>query len=345
VTRHADPLAVFTRIAAEVWMTGPDAYVHVSLPTASSHVTFSGESAADEEGNAAVRDSAPLPRLRLPEGFSHFLYAHYYLQDPNEVENGRTNALSKIPIRAREDVAFGRALRAANHGRGYTDAGWVVVGHKDGGTLARKNGITLFLHEDDMVTQPGSGAGAASLDTGTPVAIRFPNDRPYAHPGFYTAEGNGGPATPDGGRQIVRIYFAVGPDHACALLSALTRTLGAALSRFSFKLLNNPRCYTRPDAAVAYVLRDEYPLAHRMLRDVVRGLRDGLADRTPSLTCPIARGVAVADEPPSDSAVLRPSFGFHRAELIANGLARAAAARVTTAEDRWRRKASTMSGP
>jgi hypothetical protein len=325
MTRRANPLAVFNRIASEVWMTGPDAFVHVPLTVLPSFPSALSET---------FHVSAPLPRLCLPDGLSHFLYAHYYLQDPNEVENGRNNALSKIPIRAREDPAFGRALRAANRGRGYADPGWVIVGHRDGGTLAKKNSITVFLGESDIAKPPGVVAGATPLEIGTLVAVRFPNDRPYSCPGFYTAEGDGGPASPEAGRQIVRIYFAIGPDHASALLSALTRTLGATLSRFSFKLLNNPRWYTRPDAAVAYVLRDEYARAHRMLREVVLKLRDGLIDRTPALTFPIARGVAVADEPLAESAVLRRSFGFHRSELIASGLARAYAARARTPDER-----------
>jgi hypothetical protein len=325
MTRRADPFIVFNRIASEVWMTGPDMFVHAPQP-----VLPSPSFAVAEEFDPAT----PLPRLLLPEGLSHFLYAHYYLQDSNEVENGRKHALSQIPIRAREDPAFGRALRAANRGRGYVDPGWVVVGHADGGTRAKKNGITLFLSEADIVSPSARAEGSTLLDIGTPIAVRFPNDRPYASPGFYTAEGDGGPATPEGGQEIVRIYFAVVPEHAAALLSALTETLGAALSRFSCKLLNNPRWYTRPDAAVAYVLRDEYPRAHQMLRSLVLRLRDGLIDRTPSLTFPIARGVAVADEPHGDSPITRQSFGFHRSELIANGLARAYAANAQTPEGR-----------
>jgi hypothetical protein len=331
MTRRADPLAVFNRIASEVWLTGPDAFVHVrqaALPESLS--ARSEERNAEEEGNEAFHSSVLLPRLNLPDGLSHFLYAQYYLEDPNEVENGRKHALSKIPIRAREDPAFGRALRMANHGRGYSDPGWVVAGHLNGSTLARKNGITLFLSEADIVRPPGPATGSTPLETGAPIAVRFPNDRPYASPGFYTAEGDGGPATPEGGRQIIRIYFAVGSGHAAALLSALTRTLGARLSRFSFKLLNNPRWYTRPDAAVAYVLRDEYPLTHRILRDVFLEVRDGLIDTTPALAFPIARGIAVADEPPAEPAIGRRSFGFHRSELIASGLARAYAVKANT---------------
>lgn len=314
---RSDPLELFARVASEVWLTDADSFVHVAASTP----------VVDDA--IGPLDVARLPSPRLPDGLSHFLYAHYYLQDPNEVENGRTNALSKIPIRAREDVDFGLALRAANRGKGYADPGWVVVGHRDGGTLARKKGVTLFLTSDDLVD------ATLPLPVGAAVTVRFPNDRPYAYPGFYTAEGDGGPATPEGGRQIVRVYFDVRPEHAGALVSALTGTLGATLSKFSLKLLNNPRWYTRPDAAVAYLPRDEWPKARPILRDVVRGLGDRLGGRTPALTRTLARGVAIAEEPNVESPIVRPSFGFHRCDLIACGLVRAHLAGVDDAAGRY----------
>jgi HopA1 effector protein family len=318
VIRRADALGLFGRIASEVWLTSPDAFVHV--PTTSPTLD-----ATTERVDRSVASSPP----RLPDGLSHFVYAHYYLADPNEVENGRTNALSKIPIRAREDIALGLALRAANRGDGYAEPGWTIVGHDRGGTLAKRGGVTLFLSADDIAGPP------IPQHVGDLVAVRFPNDRPYAYPGFYTAVGSGGPTTPESGRPVVRVYFDVSPQHAPALVSALTGTLGASLSRFSLKLLNNPRWYTRPDTAVAYILRDEYPQAWPVVRDVVRSLGDRLGDRVPALACPIARGVAAAEEPIIDVAgPSRPSFGFHRCDLIASGLARAYAAGVESAAGR-----------
>ncbi|MEZ4237706.1 MAG: T3SS effector HopA1 family protein [Myxococcota bacterium] len=310
--RREPPLPLFGRIAAEVRLT--------------SATTFDHRPATPPLGEplAALAPDLPAPP-RLPDGLSHFLYAHYYLQDPTEVDNGRTHALSRIPIRAREDVGFGLALRAANLGRGWADPGWTIVDRRDGGTFARKGGVTLFLSDGDIAGRDAAG--------GT-VAVRFPNDRPYASPGFYTAIGDGGPTTPEAG-PLVRVYFDVLPAHAPALLSALTSTLGASLSRFSVKLLNNPRWYTRPDAAVAWLLREEYPRARPVLGDIVRTLGDRIGERTPALARPVARGVAVAEEPTGDpSRPHPPSFGFHRCDLVATGLARAFAAGAADADAR-----------
>ncbi|MFV8750621.1 T3SS effector HopA1 family protein [Nannocystaceae bacterium ST9] len=320
MTDHMDSLALFERIASEVWLTDADRFVHATT--------------AAHEGRMALLarpDDAPellpeTPRPPIPVGLTHFLYAQYYLQDPNEVENGRTNALSKIPICAREDAELGRALREANRGSGYLEPGWTVVGHEDDATLAHKAGVTLVCREDD-IAEPGPHRVGAS------IALRFPNERPYTYPGFFTAIGDGGPTTPDEGRAIVRVYFDVAPTMAAALVSALTGTLGRSLSRFTLKVLNNPRWYTRPDAAVAYLLRDEYPRAHAVVGEIVRSFGERLGDRTPTLARRLAPGVAVAEEPIIEGSN-RASFGFHRCGLIAEGLARAHSAGVRTAAGR-----------
>ncbi|WP_438009589.1 T3SS effector HopA1 family protein [Sorangium sp. So ce321] len=298
---------VLRRIAAEVSVTSESDYAHVPDATVLPALDLSHE---------LLPPPASPSWPAVLQGLSNFIYAYYYLGDPSETRNARRKGLTPSPIVLREDAEFGASLRTANRGKGYADPGWRVRGTERGAVVVEKNRISLLAREGDIVEQP------TRLGPGDEVTLRFPNDRPYAYPGYYMAVGDGGPATHELQRELLRIYFDVRPQGAPALIAALTGGMGAALTKFSVKVLNNPLAYTRPDAAVAFMLRDEYPRARGMLKDVVDALRPDLGERVPAFACPIASGVGVAEEPPSEGPV-RTSFGQHRCVIVARGLVRA----------------------
>jgi hypothetical protein len=309
------------RVAAETWVTGEDGYGHEpGMPPAPA-----ADSTVELPPLSRPISSPPI----LPPLLSHFLYAHYYLDDPNEVATARRQKLAQVPIVLREDARLGAALRAANRGKGYIDPGWRVIAREGEGRVVRKDNISLFVREADLALADGLP------EPGAEVSLRFPNDRPYMYPAYYTAVGDGGPATPDLGKPLLRIYFDVHLDGAPALVERLTEGMGAVLARFSVKVLNHPQAYTRPDAAVAYLLREELPRAWPLLRDAVAAMRAHLGTRVPSFACAVAAGVGVAEEPTAEGLV-RLSFGQHRCQLIAWGLARAFGDGVDTADGRLR---------
>ncbi|WP_438042161.1 T3SS effector HopA1 family protein [Sorangium sp. So ce128] len=312
-------LRVFGRMAAELRVSGDGDFVHVPVaqPDVEDH---------PDHGLPALSPDARAPAV--PAGFAHFIYGHFYLRDPREAANARSNEISKVPIRAREDEALGLSLRSANRGKGYADGGWEIVGRHEEEWLARKAGITLLVRESDLAGDVPPGAPPV-------VSIRFPHHRPYMYPGFYTAVGDRGPAAPEAGKPLLRIYINVDPQAAPPLVELLTAALSPSLSQFSLKVLNNPRFYPRPDAAVAYVLREDYGRVKPVLEGMVRAFRAHLNAETPSLTRPLAPGIAVAEEPATDG-VFRPSFGQHRCTLVARGLTRAFADAVESAEGRRR---------
>ena len=223
----------------------------------------------------------------------------------------------------REDPAFGAALRRANRGAGVVEDGWRVVGSRDGGVLVRKDRITLLAREDDIVRR---------TDTGDTLSIRFPNEQPYAYPEFYLAVGNGGVPvhTPDA--PLIRLYFRVEATAAPDLLSALTSTHGAQLSRFAVKVLNHPGSYSRSDAIVAYVPRADLANALSLLPGVVSSVAGRLTDPVPLCALRLGPGVGLAEDPVCGD--VRFSFGQHRSMLIARGLASAFQAGALSAEQR-----------
>ncbi|HYO51408.1 T3SS effector HopA1 family protein [Archangium sp.] len=299
-----------------------------------TRVTADGYQHAPLEGPVPAfgpRPAGPLPPKNEPDAppqLVHFLYARYHLNDPLEQERSRRAEPEQIPIVLREEPRLGAELRAAHHGRGYADPGWRVVRREGDAVVVTKNDLSLLAGEQDLV-------GRRSLPApGTVVSLRFPSDRPYANPGFYTVVGNEGPAMPETRRTMARVYFNIRASGAAALLSTLTGRLSQARVRFSFKVLNHPDAFTRPDSAVLYLYRHEFSRARRVLATVAETLRAHLAPGFPAFARPIATGISVAEEPELDEPA-RLSFGQHRAQLAAFGLTRAFHAGQDTPEQRY----------
>jgi hypothetical protein len=238
------------------------------------------------------------------------VYATYYLGETSAATQARfRDTVTAIVLR--EDPVFGAALREANRGAGFTQEGWRVVGPRDGGLVVRRDRISLLLRDGDA---------AACSDDGQ-VAVRFPNERPYAYPDYYVAIGNGGPPPSGSAAPLIRLYFNVTPSGATRLLSAVTSTMGATLRRFAIKILNHPASYGRPDAAVALVPRDDIGRALALLPGVLRDTGPHLDEAVPAFTLRLCRGVAIAEDPAVEGAPR--SFGQHRAFVVAKGLTRA----------------------
>ena len=248
---------------------------------------------------------APAPLGALAD----LVYATYYLGETSAATQARFRD-GVTPIVLREDPTFGAALREANRGAGFTQGGWRVVGAREGGLVVRRERISLLVRDGDMAGREADGS----------VAVRFPNERPYAYPDYYVAIGDGGPPSPGGAAPLLRLYFNVSPSGATRLLSAVTSTMGAVLRRFAIKILNHPESYGRPDAAVALVLREDLGRALSLLGGVLRETGPYLTDAVPAFTLRLARGVGLAEDPGGGA---RLSFGQHRAWVIAKGLTRA----------------------
>jgi HopA1 effector protein family len=306
------------RIAAELRVTSPHAFEHAP----------GAESSSTEDAAALVAvDAVVSPFPVVTQALSTFIYLHYYLGEASTSAHDRRTDTG-LPIVLREDPAFGAELRRANRGAGFAEAGWQVVGHAGGAALVRKNRISLLATSADI-------EGGTVPAVGESVAIRFPPERPYAYPDYYMAVGNGGPAAGESGRPIVRIYFNVRASGAPILLGVLTSRLGAALSRFSVKVLNHPASFPRPDAAVAYFSRDEFVTARPLLTEAVQKIAPHLDSRVPAFTMAVAPGVGFAEEPVSGDG-RRLSFGQHRCGLVARGLACAFAGGADDAGTRFR---------
>ena len=215
---------------------------------------------------------------------------------------------------------FVQALSEANGGEGSRDPGWVVTDcAADGRIVVARDGLSLWVRPEDVVGE--------SLEPGASLSVIMPKELLRLSPGFYLALGNEEFASDD---TIVRVYWHLRNGAAAGLVGGITRPLNDAGVPFRLKVLVDPDSYTRCDSGVLYVLRRDYARVAPTVASVRRSLGDGLRGPTPVFTKQLADGLGLAEEPPGSA----DSFGMHRCRLMAEALADAFAAGVTSGEGR-----------
>lgn len=223
--------------------------------------------------------------------------------------------------------AFVDALSAANTGSGTRQEGWIIIEHRHGDDGAvelaiRRDGLTLRARPDEIADSRGGAPGV-----GDEVGLRLPKELPAVSPGFYTALSD---APYDAaGHQVVRLYWNLYPWGAAALVRGITLRLNAAKLPFRLKLVDHPDRYTRCDAGVLYLLRDQLDEAVPLLAGVYREIGGDLKRPVPALTKRIAPGVGLAEDPAEGD-----SFGMHRCRLLAEGLVRGWERGATSVDER-----------
>jgi hypothetical protein len=208
---------------------------------------------------------------------------------------------------------FEAALSAANCGRGYLDEAWQVRGSDERGVIVAKNGLELTV-DGARLARPGTAAGVpAAGDLG---ALRLPKELFAISPGFYVACADR-PFDTTRSRRMVRLYWNLRGDGAVPFVAAATRALNCAGAAFRLKVLNDPGAFSRCDAAVIYLTRDDYPELADLILALHGEIGGFLSPRTPVFTARLAPGVGFAEDPGTAE-----SFGEHRCRLLADALAR-----------------------
>lgn len=208
---------------------------------------------------------------------------------------------------------FEAALSAANCGRGFLDDGWRVRGSDERGLIVGKNGLELTI---DGAKLTGTGTAAGVPAVGKLVTMRLPKELFAISPGFYLVCGNR-PVDPTRSRRVVRLYWNLRADGAVPFVAAATRLLNSADAAFRLKVLNDPSAFSRCDAAVIYLARDDYPELADLTLALHAEVEGFLSPRTPVFTDKVAPGVGFAEDPGTTE-----SFGEHRCRLLADALVR-----------------------
>jgi len=242
-----------------------------------------------------------------PDELEEFIYWQCYVKpfsEPAARQAGRP-----VP---EEDLT--PALRAAHAGNPCREFGWRVAQVLDSGRIIARKGAPKG--GDARRVEPGH---YLNLDSpwGPPakdhrIAICLPKDSTAVQPGYYHifSEAIG---EDDEGPRLLRFYWHVRAEGAPLLVSLITRALGRFQIPYQMKLPQWSKQYYRRDAAVLYLNRRYYRIVAAILGAVHQEIAGQLRMGTPLFTKPLARGLAIAENPGE-------SFGKSRCRIVAKAL-------------------------
>lgn len=234
------------------------------------------------------------------------LYSDFYLQGSAAARRWETGGSTS------ERTRFVAALSAANMGSGYWESGWEVRAATEGEMVVHKGGLELWVRPEDCAI-----TGDGPMTTGMPVNLRCPKEFLSMSPGFYMAQSDQ-ELICDNSQSLVRLYWNLTPEGAVPLVRQATSILNRAYLPFRLKVLHDPNCFTRCDAAVVYVLKADYTATADILGHIYSEVAPYLKASTPAFTKNLAPGLGFAEDPGQDE-----SFGQQRCRLLADGMIRA----------------------
>jgi hypothetical protein len=257
---------------------------------------------------AAARLARSRPDLE-EEALAQLLYRSWYLR-PDPADGAEVLG---SPEPAELDAVA--SYRAAHVLDGIFEPGWTVRRvSRSGRLLVEREGVSRVVARADALP---AARRLLPPRPGEEVAVAARRDLTDDAGWWFTFFGAA--EAPD---QPVRLYWAVRRAAAPALVAALSGLLADGTSAV-LKVGASAGHLGRPDAAVLYASPTWATEAVPRLRAIATSLGDGLADRVPRLALPLARGLALAEEPGTGE-----SFGEHRSRLLA-----AAARRLDSADD------------
>ena len=248
-------------------------------------------------GAASAGNGQPVqdPSLRV-QALAVFLYANWYAAPLDKPRRD-----SPVPLV--------ESLRAADHGSGTWEEGWIAKSVSSAGrVVAVREREQRMLSPGDYVSIRLPGLVPP---VGTPVTVVRRCDSTTALPGYWVTHSHRWFSERG---TLARLYWNVQTAGAPVLVRQLTRALDRA--PFCLKVPSEPAGFARADAAVLYVPAAMVPVLRGSLRGAHESVLDWLSPDTPPLTKPIGLGLGAA-ETRCDAAE---SFGQHRCRLIAQAL-------------------------
>ena len=313
-----------TPIAAELGGGGGDRYdaqvaaafgaLEVRPPGA--FLWFGRRAAVPAAAARAATDEA-LARELLVDAIAQRLHTDFFgAAQPRSQRGG--------PVTPADDGgAFVRTLSQANCGRGTWQTGWRVTA-VDGETVTvvRPDGLRLLAPAEDCRFADAYAHGA-----GARADVRVAKERTGLRPGVYVARGDAPRAPASDGP--VRLYWNIAAAGAVTFVARVTYALNRASLPFSLELLDDPARYGRRPAADLVVAKTHAAPVITLLRPLLRTLAAHLADGAPAFAKPLARGLALGEDPADGR-----RFGEHRCQLLAEAIVSASEQGLRTTQPR-----------
>ena len=220
------------------------------------------------------------------------------------------------PVANGQPPLFGQ-YRAAHAGSGgFVDA--EVAGLAPGGIVlaAGAGERPRALLPGDYCHPDGSDRAGLAPQVGERLLVVRRQDAPPAEGWWRTWGGGWRPSAPPAA--LTRVYLAAEPDRVLELVGRLTRILLERAEPWLLKAPADRRALGRPDAVVIYLPSSELA-AGPGASDAVVALASCAAglvrDARPALSLPLARGVALAEDPAGEE-----SFGESVSGIAARAL-------------------------
>ena len=275
-----------------------------------THPQYQSLKLSSELKKRFVQMSAEEQHDYLRVKLQRFLQHIYYVSQPKvKLEDSY-----KIENQAIEwsQSKFVRQLRDRNHGDGYFDSGWQIIGKTESGFLqVHKNGLTLHILSQEHLLEDERSAGVGEI-----VRVKMPCQ--LVEPGYFIAVGTAGsinnlvspPNNP-----IVDIYFNITSDGALALMDEVTTQLNAIAIPFHFQVRYQPEDYIYADTAMISFAKNEYSRLQKIVKSLYQDYQDYFRSETPLFTKCLAPGLSVGERPTIDVSLVQ-----HRCRIIADAL-------------------------
>ncbi len=252
-------------------------------------------------------------RANLKSQLTSVIYSAFYVKGQINAQSVKAWEKQQSHMNHPQDEAFVEELSTHNSTTDGHDPFWRIYAvDQQGNTYVEKNGEVRQLYPN---TYEFANASETTPQVNSMVNITRAKEHRDVHPTFYHV--NSEELMPVG-EEIGRFYWNIEPDGMKLLIEQITETFNRYRVPFMFKCTNNPEWYNRADGAVLYILRKQFRIASKLLKQVVAKVKAYLKNEVPLFTQPLCPGLSYAEDPGMNQ-----SFGMSRSELIAEGIANA----------------------
>ena len=206
------------------------------------------------------------------------------------------------------DENFIEFLSKANNGIGTWEPGWIVHKMEKNGKIAiKKNDLIIWVLPYQFALQ-----NSKQVCVGDKGYVAMVKEFRELLPGFYMANGN---ISMRDDSFVVRIYWNIISEGAVSLVKYLTTELNKENIPFQFKILKKKNLYTRADAGVLYIDKNDIKNARRSLSVIYDNIKSFLKPWVPLFTKKLASGISLAEDPCNSE-----SFGQNRCRIFAESI-------------------------
>lgn len=206
--------------------------------------------------------------------------------------NDPTSEITNNADRWYETPFFSRLVQN-NHGRGYSDSGWQIVGQKSGRWQAVKDGLTLYIDPEKHLFDRNQ------LQIGQTVAIKMPPS--LIDHEVYIAVGDAGSSNFETASEsdctILQLYFNVDSELALLLLDSLTLKLNSLKIPFDFKIAYREESFEGFDAAILEFISADWQRLLPIVQTIYQEQQAWFQPETPFFCKPLALGLGLAEKP------------------------------------------------